>query len=90
MSHFGLAREIAAKCDRTLKTISFNETQSKSDAKIDIKLKNEQGCPRYIAGIMKNIKMVKSPSWMKDSLKSAGMRPINILVDISNYDLLEM
>ena len=36
MSHFGLAREIAAKCDRTLKTISFDETQSKSDVTIDI------------------------------------------------------
>ena len=90
MSHLGIAREIAAKCDRKLKSISFNETKSKSDYTINITLKNKKGCPRYIAGIMNNIKMGKSPPWMADSLNSAGMRPINLLVDISNYVLLEM
>ena len=55
MSHLGIAREIAAKCDRTLTTISLNETKPKSDITIDITLKNEEGCPRYIAGIMNNI-----------------------------------
>jgi len=90
MSHLGIAREIATKCSRTLTSISFNETKSISDVTIDITLKNDKGCPRYIAGIMNNIKMRTSPSWMADSLNSAGMRPINILVDISNYVLLEM
>jgi phenylalanyl-tRNA synthetase beta chain len=90
MSHLGIAREIATKCDRTLTTISFNETKPKSDVTIDITLKNKKGCPRYIAGIMNNIKMGTSPSWISDSLNSVGMRPINILVDISNYVLLEM
>ena len=52
MSHLGIAREIAAKCDRKLKSISFNETKSKSDYTINITLKNKKGCPRYIAGIM--------------------------------------
>ena len=90
MSHFGIAREIATKCNRTLKNISFNTTKAKSDFTIDIKLKNNNCCPRYITGIMNNIKMRSSPSWIVESLNSAGMRPINILVDISNYVLLEM
>jgi phenylalanyl-tRNA synthetase beta chain len=90
MSHLGIAREIAAKCNRKLKSIPVKVTNSQSQYKINISLENDKGCPRYIAGVMKNIKMGNSPSWMAESLISAGMRPINSLVDISNYVLLEM
>ncbi len=90
MSHLGIAREISAKCDRKLKSIPVKVTGSESEYKINIMLENQKGCPRYIAGIMKIIKMGESPSWMAESLNSAGMRPINSLVDISNYVLLEM
>jgi len=90
MSHLGIAREISAKCNRKLKYNSLIKPKINPKYSIDIKLDNKKGCPRYIAGIMENIKLTKSPDWMVESLSSAGMRTINNLVDISNYVLLEM
>ena len=90
MSHLGIAREISAKCNRKLKYNFLNKPKINPKYSLDIKLDNKKACPRYIAGVMENIKLTKSPDWMVESLISAGMRPINNLVDISNYVLMEM
>jgi phenylalanyl-tRNA synthetase beta chain len=47
-------------------------------------------CPRYIAGLVERVKVGPSPDWMQQRLISAGMRPINNVVDVSNYVMLEM
>ena len=92
LSHIGIAREIAIKTGRRLHKLEVNSdlkpnTQSET---VQVEIDDPDGCPRYIAGIVKNVKVGPSPRWMADALKCAGMRPINNLVDISNYVLLEM
>ena len=93
MSHVGVAREIAVKTGQKLnyspaqpRTYKKNET-----AKIlTIKIDDKDRCPRYIAGVVKNIEVKPSPAWMRELLETAGQRSINNIVDISNYVLMEI
>ena len=92
LSHLGIAREISVKTNRSLQKPKINPNVKSSNPKenIEINIEDQIGCPRYIAGVVKNVSVGPSPGWMEEALKSAGMRPINNLVDISNYVLLEM
>jgi len=93
MSHFGVARDIAAKTDRKLNQIVYNEKDCKSndvEKILTINIEDSDSCPRYVAGVVKNVTIGQSPEWMKAALESAGQRSINNIVDISNYVLLEM
>ena len=91
LSHFGIAREVALKTNRKLrfpKVRKINPAETKE--KVTVKISDPDGCPRYIAGVVDNIEIRQSPTWMKELLKSAGQRSINNVVDISNFVLLEM
>ncbi len=91
LSHYGIAREIALKTNRKLKfseVKEFNPVGTKEQ--ITVNISDPDGCPRYIAGVVDNIKIGPSPTWMKELLESAGQRSINNVVDISNFVLLEM
>ncbi len=93
MSHFGVARDIAAKTGRKLNQIIYKEKEFKSndvEKMLTINIEDPDSCPRYVAGVVKNIHIGPSPGWMKAALESAGQRSINNIVDISNYVLLEM
>ena len=91
LSHYGVAREIALKTSRKLKFPEVNEINpARNSEKIIVNISDPDGCPRYIAGVVDNIKIGPSPNWMKELLESAGQRSINNVVDISNYVLLEM
>ena len=93
MSHVGVAREIAVKTGQKLKYSSANSLDYKKNKVADIvtiNVEDKESCPRYVAGVVKNINVDSSPDWMKDMLTSAGQRSINNIVDISNYVLLEM
>ena len=91
LSHRGIAREIATIVDRKLKTpLSTAELNSKTKDVISVDLDKKGGCTRYIAGIMKGVKVGPSPDWLSDYLKSVGQKSINNLVDISNFMLLEI
>ena len=92
-SHYGIAREVALKTRRKLKSISVNTSNVKSKdvhkiAKVTIEDKSD--CPRYMGAVLNNVAVGPSPDWMVDRLKAAGQRSINNIVDISNYVLLEM
>ena len=89
-SHKGVARDIACKTDREFTKVSINEVLSKGKDTIDISMENHQDCPRYIGGIVKNVKVGPSPDWLVERLKSIGQRSINNIVDISNFVLMEM
>ncbi len=91
LSHFGIAREVAMQTNRKLnfpEIKAIKPSRLTNTVKIDIS--DSEGCPRYIAGVVDNIKIGKSPNWMKELLESAGQRSINNVVDISNFVLLEM
>ena len=57
---------------------------------ISIEVKNFDLCPRYIGRVVKNLRIKESPEWMKKAITASGMRPINNIVDITNYVLLEV
>ncbi len=88
----GLAREAAVTFNKELK---LHEPQVKALAGGNIndmaKIVIEDGelCPRYTARMVKNVKIAPSPEWMRERIRNAGMRPINNIVDITNYVMLE-
>ena len=97
-SHLGIAREIAAITGFKLKTESRNggtrgkkRTESSSPAKdfIQVEVKDKNACPRYSARVVNFIKVGPSPKWLRDRLSVCGLRPINNIVDIANYVMLE-
>lgn len=92
LSHIGVARDIAVKTGRKLKKPKSLKGVAKgaSGKHVSVKITAAKGCPRYIAGVVRNIKVGPSPDWMVEKLKAAGMRSINNVVDISNYILLEL
>lgn len=93
LSHYGIAREIALKTGRELHPLSprrGKENANDVEDFVDIIIDDSEGCPRYIAGIVENIKVGPSPDWMVQRLEAAGQRSINNIVDISNYVLLEL
>jgi phenylalanyl-tRNA synthetase beta chain len=91
MSMIGIAREVASFTDSELKipTISLKEDNEPASNCIEIDIQNPEGCPRYAAMVIKDIEIKPSPNWMANRLTSAGVRPINNIVDITNFVLLE-
>ncbi|MCQ4936623.1 phenylalanine--tRNA ligase subunit beta [Anaerotignum propionicum] len=92
-SILGLARETAATYKsefRYPKITVKEEGTGKIEEMISVEIKNSDLCPRYIARAVKNVKIGPSPRWMRKRLRAAGVRPINNIVDITNYVMLEM
>jgi phenylalanyl-tRNA synthetase beta chain len=91
LSHIGVARELGAilkkKC--CLPKIDFDEIDEKINELLNIEIVNEVDCPRYCAKYVKNVKIKESPQWLKNYLKNVGIRPINNVVDISNFVMME-
>jgi phenylalanyl-tRNA synthetase beta chain len=75
--------------DSTNSSQVFN-SQFSNKFKINIKVENHELCPRYMAIAINGIKIEESPEWMQKRLISVGMRPINNVVDITNYVMLEL
>ena len=92
LSVIGLARESAASFDRSL-TVPTPVVEATNDGdKIENYLKVDiasELCPRYTARVVKNIKIEPSPMWLRMRLRASGVRPINNIVDITNYVMLE-
>ncbi len=92
-SIIGLAREVAATYRLPLKypkIIVKEEAGGNAADMIDVEIKNPELCPRYIARVVKNVKIEPSPLWIRHRLTAAGLRPINNIVDITNYVMLEL
>ena len=88
----GLAREVAVTFGKALK-LHEPVVQAKAQGNIadmaKVVIEDADLCPRYIARMVKNVKIAPSPAWMRERIRNAGMRPINNLVDITNYVMLE-
>lgn len=92
LSVIGIARETAATLGLTYKLPSFSYSAS-SKGKIENEIKvqiKDTLCSRYMARMVKNVKIAPSPSWMQERLMQAGVRPINNIVDITNFVMLEL
>jgi phenylalanyl-tRNA synthetase beta chain len=92
LSHIGMAREISAMYGRSLKMPPVEENTSieKDTIPFGIEIADPELCPRYAGLVMDGVKVGPSPEWMQKRLEAAGMRPLNNVVDITNYVLLEM
>lgn len=90
-SVIGIAREAAATFRKEFHPPVVKETGNAEDVNdyVQVKVENTDLCPRYCARVVKNIKIGPSPEWMQRRLASVGIRPINNLVDITNYVMEE-
>jgi phenylalanyl-tRNA synthetase beta chain len=92
LSHIGVARELAALLNRPFKepkhTVSESSTPAASVTSVQID--SLQLCPHYTARIIRNVKIQPSPLWMQQRLTAIGVRPINNVVDVTNYVMFEL
>lgn len=91
LSVIGLAREASATFKRPLKlhTPEPHGCGGSIADLVDIDIEDGDLCPRYTARMVKNVKIAPSPRWMRERLRASGVRPINNIVDITNYVMLE-
>ncbi len=91
LSHIGVAREIGILSKKTLRLPAFKVKESKTPASRYAKIivEDKKGCPRYSARILRNVKIGPSPQWLQDQLSAIGVRPINNVVDVTNYVCME-
>jgi phenylalanyl-tRNA synthetase beta chain len=92
LSHIGIAREVAAFYHRSLRHPPVQERLSVASDTIQygIEIRDADLCPRYVGLVLEGIRVDDSPEWVQRRLEAAGMRPLNNIVDITNYVLLEM
>lgn len=91
LSVLGLAREAAATFDLPLNYSepSYNGVDGDINSALQVSVENKELCKRYVAGLVKNVKIGPSPRWLRERLRGCGVRPINNLVDITNFVMLE-
>lgn len=91
LSIMGMAREVAALYNTQLKRpdVSFAESGEETAALTRVDVEDARACPRYTARIIRDVTVGPSPEWMRNRLKLAGLRPINNIVDITNFVLME-
>lgn len=92
LSHIGVARDVAALFNLELKIpeVSLVESERETKKIASVEIKNAIDCPRYVAKVVENVTIKESPEWLKKKLLSVGLRPINNVVDITNYVLHEV
>jgi phenylalanyl-tRNA synthetase beta chain len=88
----GVAREVAAFTGQQLRMpdIRVKEKGKSADTLMTLEVRDPDLCPRYTARVIRDVKLGPSPQWMADRLTAVGMRPINNVVDITNYVMLEL
>ena len=91
LSVIGLARETAATFDRPFHVNApvVKGVGDDINKYMSVEVKDPDLCPRYTARLVRNIKIEPSPAWMRERLHASGVRPINNIVDITNYVMLE-
>jgi phenylalanyl-tRNA synthetase beta chain len=93
MGHLGVARELSAGLDRPMKVDFMPAFTGKADPPgrdlVKISIDDPDLCSRYIGGVITGVKVGPSPEWVQRRLRACGVRPINNIVDVTNYVLLE-
>lgn len=89
MSILGIARDLAAFYDLDLSMPDVDLHEGGDPSNVSIMLEDPEGCPRYVGREVRGVTVSTSPLWMRLRLRDAGVRPINNVVDVTNYVLLE-
>lgn len=92
LSMLGVAYEVGAILDRKVKLPSFHlsEGREKTEDHVQVEIEDVERCPLYVARRVKNIQIGPSPLWLQNRLIAGGIRPINNVVDVTNYVMLEL
>lgn len=87
----GIARNSAAMLDTkySVPKSKFTEIEEKTSDNIQVEIVDSDLCPRYCARVIKNVEVKPSPEWMQKRLRAIGLRPINNIVDVTNFVLME-
>ena len=94
-SHYGVARDLAAKLKQSGKPFKLTKPSvekfsiDKKDGGIEVVVENSEACPRYTGLTIREVTVKESPDWLKNKLLTIGLRPINNIVDITNFVLHE-
>ena len=90
--HYGMAREVAVLFGKNIKDYKIKPIKPIKNPKISLSVgvKDAELCPRYMAVAVSGIKIAESPEWLKQRLSAAGVRPINNVVDITNYVMMDL
>ncbi|MBQ4508465.1 MAG: phenylalanine--tRNA ligase subunit beta [Paludibacteraceae bacterium] len=94
-SHYGVARDLYAKYKAEGREVSLHKPDVSAfktgnhGLEIGIRIENKEACPRYTGVSISGVKVQESPDWLKTALQSIGLRPINNVVDVTNFVLME-
>lgn len=93
LSHLGIARELSAFFNRKLAIPKIeypSDTTRNVEDFIEVEICDEEKCPRYTAKVLIDVNVIQSPKWLKSRLIVLGLRPINVIVDVTNYVMMEL
>ena len=91
LSHIGIAREVAAYYGRKVKYPSYalNEVIESTNNYAKVRVEDKERCKRYMGRVIKNVTVEESPEWLKKRIRAMGLKPINNIVDITNFVMFE-
>ena len=90
-SHLGVARDLAAYLNTTIQMPDLSTYVQESESLIiPVQVDDTQACPRYCGVSISGVSVAESPSWLQEKLRTIGVRPINNIVDVTNYVLHEL
>ena len=91
LNHLGIARELSAVTGNPihLPATPITESATATASAISVDIADPDLCPRYVARVIRGVRNAPSPAWLQDALKKLGLRPRNILVDVTSYVLFE-
>ncbi len=91
LGHIGVAREIGVITGRSarLPRVTLKESRRRAAADISIHVHDEENCKRFAVRVLKGVNIGPSPEWMQHDLKAVGLRPVNNVVDVTNYVMME-
>lgn len=89
-SHIGIARDLAALTRRTLSLPSVQEQPRGDSPSFGVRIKAPAACPRYVGLGVRDVRVAPSPPWLQARLRAVGLRPINNVVDVTNYVMYEV
>ncbi len=91
LSHIGAARDLASifKGEVRKPSPGFEENEEEASKSAEIEIRDMKNCPRYSSRVIKGVSIKESPEWLRRRLKNIGLRPINNIVDVTNYVMYE-